>query len=280
MINRAYKSVLIIFLSLIPIVVFGFVPHPQDSSQSNKALHDGKVQLTFGLFLPSINSTAQLNAQTGIVGTIINLETAFKLPETQNLFRANGLFRFNNKHSVEGYYYALNRSGTNITSDSLVFGNLAIQLNSSIDGFFNAALFGGKYRYSIFNGESVEAGFSAGLSFLDLSVGAEVELLNQPLGTEEYTDLLFLPVIGFFNRINIIEELIFRSNVDMFALDIERYDGVLFDFGVSLEYRFYELFSFGISYNVFSLNVIFKTNRSGRVLYSHKGFMFFGKVYF
>ena len=131
--DRDYKIVLIIFLLLISHPVYCINPHLQDSSQTNEALYDSKVQLTFGLFLSSINSTAQLNTEKGKVGTIINLETAFRLPETKNLFRLSGLYRFNNRHSVEGYYYALNRSGSNITRDSLIFGDLNININSSVD---------------------------------------------------------------------------------------------------------------------------------------------------
>ena len=279
MVKKKYISLLLIFLLTLSLCALGLPLQPQDSSQTENNIYDNKVQLTFGLFLPSINSTAQLNAETGRIGTIINLETAFSLPETQNLFRINGLYRFNNNHSVEAYYYALNRSGSSVSRDSIVFGNIIFRINSSFNAFFNATLFGGKYRYSIFNGESVEAGFSIGLSFLDIGVGAEVTFQNQS-ASDEYKDLLFLPVLGFYNRINIIENLIFRSNVDMFALDIGKYDGVLFDFGVSMEYLFYRIVSVGLSYNVFSLNVNFDTSQTGKILYSHKGFMFFGKLYF
>ena len=264
---------------LITVFFIGSFNYPQSSVESPSNIYDSKVQLTFGIFFPSINSNAQVNSGTGRIGTIINLETAFRLPETQNLFRFNGLYRFNNSHSVEGYYYALNRSGSSVSRDSLVFGNIVLRVNSSFDAYFNATLFGGKYRYSIFNGESVEAGFSVGLSFLDIALGAEVTLLNQR-ASDEYSDLLFLPVLGFYNRVNISDNLIFRSNVDMFALNIKRYDGVLFDFGVSLEYKIIRLLSAGVSYNVFALNVNYDTNRTGKINYAHKGLMLFGKVYF
>lgn len=277
--KKKFISPLLILLLTLSLCASGLPFKPQDSSQTENKTYDSKVQLTFGLFLPSINSTAQVNSDAGRIGTIINLETAFSLPETQNLFRINGLYRFNNNHSVEAYYYALNRSGSSVSRDSIVFGDIVFRVNSSFDAFFNATLFGGKYRYSIFNGESVEAGFSAGLSFLDIGVGAEVTFQNST-ASDEYNDLLFLPVLGFFNRVNVIDEIIFRSNVDMFALDIGKYDGVLFDFGVSVEYLPYQLFSLGISYNVFSLNVNFETSQTGKILYSHKGFMFFGKLYF
>ncbi len=276
---KYYLPLIAILTVAISLPLLSFTFQSQDSTKTDKIIFDSKVQLAFGLFLPSINSTAQVNAETGRIGTIINLETAFSLPESQNLLRMNGLFRFDNKHSIEGYYYALNRSGSNVSKDSLVFGDIIFRVNSSFNAFFNATLYGGKYHYSIFNGESVEAGFSAGLSFLDLGVGAEVTFQNES-ASDEYKDLLFLPVLGFYNRVNIVDEIIFRSNVNMFALDIGKYDGVLFDFGVSLEYLFLQRFSVGVSYNVFSLNINFNTSQTGKILYSHKGFMFFGKLYF
>lgn len=277
--DRDCKIVLIVLLIVMSYPVYCSTPQPQDSTQAKPTLYDGRIQLSFGLFLPSINSTAQINTKTGNIGTIINLETAFKLPETQQLFRFTGLYRFSNSHSLEVYYYALNRSGSSVSKDSLVFGDLIININSSVSSYFKATLFGGKYRYSIFNNNNMEAGFSIGLSFLDLAVGAEVILLNQPLGKEEYADLLFLPVFGFFNRVNITENFIFRNNIDAFALNIKKYDGILFDFGVSFEYLFVQRFSIGISYNVFALDIKFDAKENGRIAYSHKGIMFFAKLF-
>jgi len=276
---KLVSKIFLIIIFLLSGSLYIINPQSEDSTKAENFIYDSRIQLAFGLFLPSIQSNAQINSNTGRIGTIINLETAFSLPETQNLFRFNGLYRFNNSHSVEGYYYALNRSGSSVSRDSIVFGNIVLRVNSSFDAYFNATLFGGKYRYSIFNGESVEAGFSAGLSFLDIALGADITLLNQK-ASDEYSDLLFLPVLGFYNRVNISDNLIFRSNVDMFALNIKRYDGVLFDFGVSFEYNFINLLSAGLSYNVFALNVNYDTNRTGKINYAHKGLMFFGKLYF
>ena len=276
---KPVAKIFLIIIFLLSGSLYTIYPQSEDSTIAENFIYDSRIQLTFGLFIPSIQSNAQINSNAGRIGTIINLETAFSLPETQNLFRFNGVYRFNNNHSVEGYYYALNRSGSSVSRDSIVFGNIVLRVNSSFDAYFNATLFGGKYRYSIFHGESVEAGFSAGLSFLDIALGAKVTLLNQK-ASDEYSDLLFLPVLGFYNRVNISDNLIFRSNVDMFALNIKRYDGVLFDFGVSLEYKFINLLSAGLSYNVFALNVNYDTNRTGSINYAHKGFMIFGKLYF
>ena len=251
-----------------------------DSTEAGDEIFDGKAQLTLGWFLPTINSSAQLNTKTGGIGTIINLESAFNLPESQQLFRFKGLFRFNNKHSFEGYYYALNRSGANISSDSIVFGDLVINLNSSFTSFFKATLFGGKYRYSVYNDSNVETGFSAGISFLYVDIGAKVSLLDRSIANEEYSELLFLPVFGFYNRVNLSDNLIFRSNVDAFALNIEKYDGILLDLSIAVEYYFLRRFSVGTSYNVFALDIKFDTNEKGEIKYGHRGFMFFGKVFF
>jgi hypothetical protein len=278
MFKPIYK-ILIINLFLLSGSLFCHNPQSKDSTQAENLIFDSKIQLTFGLFFPSIQSNAQINSNAGRIGTIINLETAFSLPETQNLFRFNGLYRFNNNHSVEGYYYALNRSGANVAKDSIVFGNLVIKINSSFESYFKATLFGAKYRYSVYNDSNIEAGFSIGISFLDVDIGAKAILLNQPVGEEEYSDLLFLPVFGFYNRVNLYDKLIFRSNVDAFALNIERYDGILFDLSVALEYCLFKNISVGLSYNAFSLNVKFDTKEKGEIKYNHKGFMFFGKLF-
>lgn len=260
--------------------LFGFNSFLEDSTEAYEENYDGKVQLAFGIFLPGITSSAQLNTKDGGVGTVINLEDAFNLPSSQQLFRFNGLFRFNNSHAIEGYYYALNRSGANISKDSIVFGDLTIGLNSSFTSFFKATLFGGKYNYSVFNNSKVETGFSVGISFLDVDIGATIVLFDQPLANEEYSDLLFLPVFGFYNRVNLSNHLIFRSNVDAFTLDIGRYDGVLLDLTIAIEYYFLQRFSLGTSYNAFALNVKFDTNEKGEIKYGHRGFMFFGKLFF
>ena len=277
MINKN-KTLIVLFIIINNFLLFALTP--QDSSKTDSEIYNKKFQVSFGLFLPSINSSVQINRKSGGIGTVVNLETAFHLPETQQLFRANAIYRFNNNHSVEGYYYALNRSGQNISKDSIVFGELVIDINSSFTSFFKATLFGGKYRYSVHNDKNIEAGFSAGISFLYLDVGAEVLLLNQSAGKEEYNDLLFLPVFGFYNRVHIYDDLIFQSNVDAFALNIKRYNGVLADLSFSLEYRFLQQFSLGTSYNAYSLDVKFDTKEKGEIKYNHKGLMFFGKVYF
>jgi hypothetical protein len=278
--HNLLNSVILIFAAAWSHSIYGSNPSSGDSLLSAEVLYDSRFQLTFGLFIPSITSTAQLNAPGGNVGATINLESAFKLPDTQNLFRFNGMYRFNNNHSVEGYFYQLIRKGTNVSRDSLAFGRLNIGINSFLNAHFKAFLFGGKYKYTVYNSESIEAGFAIGLSFLNISIGAEAELANRYIGFEEYNDLLFLPVFGFYNRLNITENLIFRNSLDMFALNIERYDGILFDFGVSLEYKMFNFASLGLSYNVFSLNVKFDTGETGRITYSHRGFMFFSKIYF
>ena len=118
--NSTYRKLFTILFVTVTHTLFAFNSSPpEDSSQTNTTINDGKVQLTLGLFLPNINSSVQINTPSGGIGTNVNLEAAFKLPESQQLFRGNGIYRFNNNHSVEGYYYALNRSGQNVSKDSI-----------------------------------------------------------------------------------------------------------------------------------------------------------------
>lgn len=251
----------------------------EPSSQTEEIIHDGRIRLTFGWFLPTIKTSGQLNTPTGGIGATINLESAFKLPKSRQLFRAEGSYRFNNVSSVDLYYYALNRSGTSVSRDSLVFGDLVIRVGADLEAYFNMSLFGGRYYYSIVNNENFESGFSAGISFLDLNMGASARILNKT-AEESYKDLLFLPVFGFFNRVRIWDDFTFRNHINLFALDIGRYAGTLFDFAISFEYLIQKHFTIGVAYDAFALDVDFNTGKTGRIQYGHRGFVFFVAVMF
>ena len=249
----------------------------ENVSPSEEKVYDSKIHFTFGWFLPSIKSSGQLNTPSGRIGATINLETAFKLPKTRSLFRFQGLYRFNNASSVDLYYYELNRSGSSKSLDSLVFGKLVIKVGADLESYFNMSLFGGRYHYSIVNNKDFESGFSAGISFLALNIGASARILNS-YAEESYKDLLFLPVFGFFNRVNFWNDFTLRNHIDLFALDIGRYAGTLFDFAISLEYSIQKYISVGAAYDAFALDVDFNTGKTGRIQYRHRGFIFFATV--
>ena len=250
-----------------------------ESNQNQDEIYDSRIQLLFGWFIPLIQSSFQLNTSAGKIGATVNMERTFNLPTARQLFRFAGLYRFNNSSSVDVYYYVLDRSGSDRSTDSLVFGDLTINIGASLESFFNISLFGARYHYSILNEKNIEAGVSAGISFLDVDLGTTLTLNNQS-ATESYKDLLFLPVFGFFNRVNFWTDFTFRDRVDLFALNIERYGGILIDLGFSIEYMAYKHFSLGVGYDVFTLNVDFDTKRSGNIQYQQRGFLCFAKLSF
>lgn len=259
---------------------------PQSDSTQNIITHksedevlDDRIKLAFGWFFPIIQSSIQLNTERGGVGATVNLEKAFKLPSTRQLFRFSGLYRFNNSSSVDVYYYVLDRSGSSRSADSLIFGDITIRVGASLVSYFNLTLFGSRYHYSILNEKNIEAGVSAGISFLDVDVGTAATI-NEDSAEESYADLLFLPVFGFFNRVNFWGDFTFRDHVDLFALDIKRYNGILIDLGFSLEYRPVNHFSIGASYDVFILNVDYDTKRSGNIQYLQRGFILYAGISF
>jgi len=255
------------------------IPATHDSSSTDHTIYDSRIQLLFGWFFPTIHSSIQLDTKGGEVGATVNLEEAFKLPTTRQLFRFAGLYRFNNSSSVDVYYYVLDRSGSTQSTDSLNFGDITINVGASLVSYFNLTLFGSRYHYSILNEKNIEAGVSAGISFLDVDVGTTATINDQSAG-DSYDDLLFLPVFGFFNRVNFWGDFTFRDHVDLFALNIQRYGGILIDLGFSLEYLLVNHFSLGVSYDVFTLNVNFDAKQNGNIQYQQRGFILFTRISF
>jgi len=275
-------------IKIIPVLIFIFalsvsgqntIPSTHDSSSTDHTIYDSRIQLLFGWFFPTIHSSIQLDTKGGEVGATVNLEEAFKLPTTRQLFRFAGLYRFNNSSSVDVYYYVLDRSGSTQSTDSLNFGDITINVGASLVSYFNLTLFGSRYHYSILNEKNIEAGVSAGISFLDVDVGTTATINDQSAG-DSYDDLLFLPVFGFFNRVKFWGDFTFRDHVDLFALNIQRYGGILIDLGFSLEYLLVNHFSLGVSYDVFTLNVNFDAKQNGNIQYQQRGFILFTRISF
>ncbi len=275
-----FKSLLILLFS-IQVSIFSQPDSLNNSNlnQNKNEIYDARIQLLFGWFIPLIQSSFQLNTSKGKVGATVNMEKTFNLPTARQLFRFAGLYRFNNSSSIDVYYYVLDRSGSDRSADSLVFGNLIIRVGASLESYFNLNLFGVRYHYSILNEKNIEAGVSAGISFLEVDLGTTLTINNKS-ASESYKDLLFLPVFGFFNRVNFWGDFTFRDHVDLFALNIERYGGILIDLGFALEYLPYKYFSLGLGYDVFTLNVDFSTKRSGNIQYQQRGFIFYVKLLF
>jgi hypothetical protein len=279
------KKIVLLFTALIYLNAYGQSDSIASGNvpQTEEKIYDSRIQFTFGWFLPTIKSSGQINSSRGGIGATINLETAFKLPKSRSLFRLQGLYRFNNASSVDVYFYELNRSGSSKSLDSLVFGKLVIRVGADLESYFNMSLFGGRYHYSIVNNKDFESGFTAGISFLSVNLGANASLKGTSgqviyYGEESYKDLLFLPVFGFFNRVNFWEDFTLRNHIDLFALDIGRYAGVLFDFAISLEYSIQKYISVGAAYDAFAVDVDFNTGETGRIQYRHRGFIFFVTV--
>jgi len=279
------KKLLLKSLILTLILIFSCKSIAQEDSTeaieiaSDEKIIDSRAKILFGWFLPKVTTSAQLNSSTGKIGAAINLERIFNLPENRKLFRLQGMWRFNNTSSLDAYYYSLNRSGYSISKDSLVFGSIVINIGAEIQSHFNLSLFGGRYNFSIVNDDNFESGFSAGISFLDIDLGTKIKINKSTVG-ESFNEILFLPVIGFYNRVNFWNDFVFRNHIHLFALDIKRYNGTLFDFAISLEYSFLDHFAVGLAYDVFSLDVQFETGSSGMIQYAQRGAIFFASVKF
>ncbi len=274
-------KIILLLILLIYLNIFGqsdSIPSG-NVSQTEEKIYGERLQLSVGWFLPTIRSSAQLNSSGGRIGTTINIEATFKLPQTRQLFRYDAFYRFNNSSSADLYYYELNRSGSTVARDSLVFGENIISVGANLESYFNLSLFGLRYHYSILNNENFETGFTFGISFLDVDVGTNIKLNNR--STEEsYNDLLYLPVIGFFNRTRFLENFTLRNYVYLFALKLNKYEGILLDFTLSLEYKIYKHLSLGLSYNALALDMNFDAKKSGNVQYGYRGWILFGSVLF
>lgn len=234
-----------------------------------------------GWFLPNFQSQAQVNSQTVGLGPIVNLERAFKLPDSENLLRIDSYFRINNHHSVYAGFYTSSREGLTEVTNNIQIGNLIIPIGTEAYAKNNISLLKFGYRYSIVNLEKIESGVGLGFSMLFYYLFVENKILILE-NTEEVDVIIPIPIINFFSEYHIWKKFDLMLYIDLFGVNFDIYDGVLFDFALNAKYKIFEQLAVGIGYNIYKIDVRVENPKGfdGKIDYLHKGFAFFVSAVF
>jgi hypothetical protein len=234
-----------------------------------------------GWFLPNFQSQAQVNSQMVGLGPIVNLERAFKLPDSENLLRIESYFRINNNHSVYAGFYTSSREGLSKVTNNIQFGNLIIPIGAEAYSKNDISLLKVGYRYSLVNSEEIESGFGLGFSILFYYLFVENKLLSRE-NTEEVDVALPIPIINFFSEYHIWNKFDLTLYIDMFGVNFDIYDGVLLDFALNAKYKITDQFAVGIGYNIYKIDVRVENPKGfdGKIDYLHKGFAIFASAVF
>lgn len=216
------------------------------------------------MLVTDFSTQMQIGHSDRRLSALIDTDNTLGLKEETNVFRLDGYYRFNEKHSIDFSYFRVKSNGERTTNREFDWNDYTIGANASVQSYFNMSVYKLNYGYSFYHNEKVELMLTAGLHMtsIDLGLSAQGTITDNngnviaSLNNESESTTLPLPVFGFKGEYTIINDALFVSfKTEVFALKFEDYSGSLATNTLQFDYRFYKGYGIGIGYNVNNIKV-------------------------
>jgi outer membrane protein len=214
----------------------------------------GKPNFEFrlGAFSDSIDSTIVRDSSAGLVGTDIDLENLLGLPDDETILHFDAIYRIGTYHRLELGYLATARSGQRTLQNDLDFGDQQFPAGTTVSSHFDTKILRVGYAYSLINDAQKELGIMGGLHFSKFSTEITAAATGQSENSNAATPL---PVIGLHGSLALGEKSSLGARIQFFRMDFHRYEGSLNFATLDWQRRFGEIFSVGLAYNYYALNL-------------------------
>jgi hypothetical protein len=241
-----------------------------------------RLILNIGGYLAEFSSTASAGFGSGI-GTGIQLEESLGLEDESDLFRFDGVYKFNAKNGIVFGYYGFNRNAFGELDESIDFLDLTFVGDYHATNEVKVYTIG--YRRSLVNTGRIDAGIGLGLSTFDFRVAIEGEVsvsggIPQPLPEVERraaaNDVLApVPSFGLFIDYALSPRLILSISAGFLDIDIDTYDGRFMDTRGAIEWFFARHWGLGFGLGNTDVRVTKTGDDPYRFNYQYDGFLLY-----
>lgn len=232
-----------------------------------------------GYSIQNANTVMRLDAANAPIGAYIDFHDTLGGDTRTTVFRADGLYRFNEHHAIAFSWYDIKFTGSRSLSKDIVWGGVTYPVNSQVDTQLKFDVYKLNYQYSVFHDEKAELGASFGFHVMHVFAGIDAIGINE---SHSEAATAPLPVWGLYADYNFTPRLSAYYNYQFFFINYEdKFKGGLQDFIFGLEYRLFRNVAVGAAYNRFALNADIKRDLSTlKINTNWNGGMLYGAVYF
>ena len=241
-----------------------FQPRAYDGDPPEQA-----IEIRVAAFSSTIDTRIIRDASDGQPGGELDLEDFLGVAERETIFQLDALYRVGYFHRFELGYYELQRRGLTTIQRDIDFGDETFVAGTEVETSMRTEVLRLAYSYSLMRDQQKELGVSLGLSFSQFETGISAESTQQ---SEHLTVDLPLPTLGVFGSVALGRNWRLSADIDVFALDFDRYDGYMSYVSFDLDRKFGDVFSAGIGYNLYSIRLEAKDeDLRGRLRIRHHG---------
>jgi hypothetical protein len=197
-----------------------------------------RFRLRAGLFVPINNTDVQVSGLNRDPGSDINLENSLGFSRVVGTFLANFQWRISPRSKLNAVYYNIERSSTYTLKQDIVFDSTTFLANSSVNAFFNTAIYQIAYGYSILAKPNYEVGIFIGTHTVGFSTGISAH--GTTTGVNASTDFKFtapLPDLGLWGSYILSNRFALSLDASYLALTIDGTNGRIFSYYVQILYK-------------------------------------------
>ena len=204
-------------------------------------------------FNPALSTSLRIDTRSrgpgfpGTTGTFVSGERDLGLDARKPQGRFEIMFRLRERNRLRVDYFESNRSGNNVISRQILFGNVTFLPNDRVTSELNWREFSFTYTYSLFRNDRFEAGL--GLSAYFLQAEARGEVTARQLRQEVSGSGAF-PTVPIDFTLRIWRGLSLYARGQYFHAKVSNFDGSINEYHGDLQYRLTPNFSVGAGYTV------------------------------
>ena len=238
---------------------------------------ENNFSLSLGVFITDRDTDTRLDGSIGD-GTPLNLERDLGLDSSDNVFRVDGYYKFNERHRIDFSVFDLSRDASKPITSDIQWGDELFTIDTVVETDVSLEIYKAAYTYSFYRRDKGYLGATAGLYVAD----TRASLSEQTLGTAEVGDITApLPVIGLRGEYAFNDKWSFRASGEFFFVEYEGVEGSLVDLYAGLDYRVLDNLSIGAGFNTVTIDVDTSESRfEGAIDWEYSGGLIFFKFDF
>ena len=247
-----------------------------------------KFSFNLGYFIADTNTDIRIGAGLGIT---VDVERALGLDTTNKVARLDALWRFtdNRRHRFDFTWFSWRRDGSRTVGQDIRYedddGNvIEIPIGSQVTTKFDLDVYKGAYSYSFFQDDRIDLAANFGLYVMPIKFELHATGLIDVDETERFTAPL--PTLGIRADFSITPKWFIRTGFEVLYLKIDEFTGSIYDAHASIEYLPWKHFGFGLSYNIFDLQIEAdgedypQIDLDGELEFRYSGILLYAKLFF
>jgi hypothetical protein len=232
-----------------------------------------KFKLTAGLFVPVNNTKVQVEANGSVSGTDIDFQKDLGLDATQLTFLINFQWRISRRSRINLSYYDMKRTATHTLQKDITFNDQTYHINSSVDTYFNTAIYQFSYGYAFIEKPTYEVGVLIGAHTVGTKAG--ISLNGSGTGINTNNNFGFtapLPDLGVWGGYAFSNRFAVNLDFDYLALTINNINGRLIAYDIVFSYKLIRQLDLSLAYTGLNFTVnTTKNNVSGDFRWGYNG---------